>query len=105
MSISGSIVGSGSWATLASTPLAAIAAVPKLKIPFPDTFNGTRSQLKPFLSQLKTYMLFNTKLYINKTYRVLWASTLLKGRAFDWIETFITDYQNNLATKTPNDTE
>tara|TARA_R110002060_G_scaffold27148_4_gene36883 strand:+ start:1588 stop:1740 length:153 start_codon:yes stop_codon:yes gene_type:complete len=50
MSTFGSIVGSGLRATLALTLPAAVAAMPKLKVPFPDTFDSTRSQLKPFLS-------------------------------------------------------
>lgn len=66
-----------------------------LKVPTPDTFSGERTKLKAFLAQTELFIGFNSTRFVNETEKVLWAATLLRGPAFNWIEAFLADYLEN----------
>ena len=55
----------------------------KLKIAFPDTFNGDCKKLKSFLIQVELWMAFNAKHFGIEVKQVLWAVALLRGPASD----------------------
>jgi hypothetical protein len=78
----------GSKGKLAAQPVAT-TTVPhpsdKLKIAFPDTFNGDRKKLKSFLIQVELWMAFNSKHFTQEVEQILWAVALLRGPASDWI--------------------
>jgi hypothetical protein len=57
-----------------------------------DAFNGERNRLQGFLLQLRLYVKFNENRFRSETERVLWAVTLLEGKAMMWIEGFLEDY-------------
>jgi len=65
------------------------------KVALPDTFSGERSKLKAFLVQLELYMRFNQATLRNEADKILFASTYLRGGAFEWFEPFVTDYVEN----------
>jgi hypothetical protein len=69
----------------------------KLKIAFPDTFNGDRKKLKSFLIQTELWMAFNAKHFAFEVQQVLWAVALLRGPASDWIANYLTDYMAHRA--------
>jgi hypothetical protein len=75
------------------------------KMPLPDFFDGTRSKLKPFLIQCDLYIGFNVHKYGTDTEKVLWASSLLKKDAFDWIEVYLSDHLENQAPEDLADRE
>jgi hypothetical protein len=62
------------------------------KVPLPEYFDGNRSKLKPFLAQAELYIGFNIDLYPGEDRKVLWVTTLFRGAAFSWIETYLNDY-------------
>jgi hypothetical protein len=35
--------------------------------------------------------------FLGDVEKVLWATSFLRGRAFDWIETFVSDYLKNVS--------
>ena len=57
-----------------------------------EAFNGERNQLHEFLLQLRLYIKFNGDRFRSETEQVLWAVTLLEGKALNWIEGFLEDY-------------
>ena len=65
------------------------------KVPTPEPFNGDRSKLKSFLVKCELYFGFNHHKFTRELERVLWATTLLRGPAFDWMEAHVTDYMDN----------
>ena len=65
------------------------------KVPTPEPFNGDRSKLKSFLVKCELYFGFNHHKFTGELERVLWATTLLRGPAFDWMEAHVTDYMDN----------
>ena len=69
MSTTGSVVGEKSKKD-------AVVATPahpsdKLKIAFPDTFNGDRKKLKSFLIQVELWMAFNSKHFTQEVEQIL----------------------------------
>ncbi|KFY90765.1 hypothetical protein V500_04970 [Pseudogymnoascus sp. VKM F-4518 (FW-2643)] len=90
----------GSKGKLAVEPAAeTVKAHPsdKLKIAFPDTFNGDRKKLKSFLIQVELWMAFNAKHFTQEVEQVLWAVALLRGPASDWISNYLADYMAHRA--------
>lgn len=57
-----------------------------------EAFNGERNRLHGFLLQLRLYIKFNGDRFRSETEQVLWAVTLLEGKALNWIEGFLEDY-------------
>src|SRR5947207_134221 len=63
-----------------------------VKVSTPDTFNGQREKLKPFLAQVELYMQFNSGLFTDDENKVLFAASYLRGAAFNWFQPFQTTY-------------
>ena len=59
-----------------------------------EPFTGERNKLQGFLLQLRLYVKFNGDRFRSETEQVLWAVTLLEGKAMNWIEGFLEDYLN-----------
>ena len=57
-----------------------------------EYFNGDRSKLRFFLTQLKTAYVLNPQKYPNPHKQVLFAAQHLRGPAFAWFEPTVTDY-------------
>ncbi|KAF7137057.1 hypothetical protein CNMCM5793_006908 [Aspergillus hiratsukae] len=70
-------------------------AVKSVKVRPPEPFNGTRSKLRAFLTQLDMYIQMNREKLVNEADKVLFATTYLTGPAFDWFEPFVRDYQEH----------
>ena len=66
-----------------------------LKIHVPDTYAGERGKLKAFLCQLDLFFGFNADRFPTDKDRVLFATTYMRGPAFEWIEVFLTDFMKN----------
>ncbi|MGH2639281.1 MAG: hypothetical protein ACRDF4_08395, partial [Rhabdochlamydiaceae bacterium] len=66
-----------------------------VKVSSPTPFDGNRKQLKMFLTQLDLYIGFNRDAFINEASKVLFAASYLRGGAFDWFETFVSDYMEH----------
>lgn len=69
--------------------------VKSVKIRPPEPFNGNRSKLRAFLTQLDMYIQMNREKLANEADKVLFATTYLTGPAFDWFEPFVRDYQEH----------
>lgn len=67
-----------------------------VKVRPPEPFDGTRSKLRPFLTQLELYLNINRERLTLDGDKVLFASTYLTGPAFDWFEPILRDYQENV---------
>jgi hypothetical protein len=80
-------------AKVAAAAAAIVRKVPKA--PMPDYFNGERHKLKAFLVQTELYIGFSSDCFPTEMDKVLWATTLLRKDAFNWIETFVIDYMQN----------
>ena len=92
MSVTGSSAAEASAAPSAA-PAIEYKNIPK--IAQPDLYHGDRAKLRAFLTQVKLYTGFNGHQFPTKTDKVLWASSFLRGSAFNWIETFLNDYITN----------
>jgi hypothetical protein len=71
-------------------------AVSSVKIPQPEFFDGTRSKLRGFLTQLDTNLRINQSKLPMEADKVIYASTFLRGPAFDWFEPFLREYQEKV---------
>ena len=85
-------------APAAAEPLYLAAPV---KIHQPDLFDGDRKKLKSFLTQLDLYFGFNARQFSTPPDMILYASSYLRGQAFDWFETFVRNFLDN--RNTPGD--
>ncbi len=54
-----------------------------VRIKAPNTYDGNRAKLTPFLTQYELYMLFNNKKFHHKTEQVLFIVSLLRGAAYN----------------------
>ncbi|KAJ5239577.1 hypothetical protein N7468_004196 [Penicillium chermesinum] len=64
--------------------------LPQIKPPKPDFFEGHRGKLRAFLTQMDMQLrLVNFQSEVDK---VMYASTYLRGQAFEWFEPYIRDY-------------
>lgn len=66
-----------------------------LRMVLPDTYSGERTKLKAYLLQSELFIGFNSTKFNSETEQVLWASSLLRGGALNWIEPFLTDYMDH----------
>ena len=84
-------------------PAPALAPAPviikPLKINTPEPFDGSRGKLRAFFSQIELFFGFNVDRFTTDKHKVLFASTYLRGRAFKWFNSFLTDFLNNELTK------
>jgi Retrotransposon gag protein len=53
------------------------------KIYTPTEYHRDRSKLKPYLVQCELYIGFHAKQFETETGKVLWATSFLRGKAFD----------------------
>jgi transposase InsO family protein len=63
-----------------------------VKLPQPEFFDGTRSKLRGFLTQMEMQLRMNSQI-VNEDDKVVFVSTYLRGQAFEWFEPFIREYQ------------
>ena len=88
----------------APAPAPAPVIIKPLKINTPELFNGSRGKLRAFFSQIKFFFGFNVDRFSTDKHKVLFASTYLKGPAFEWFNSFLTDFLNNEPDKRDDDT-
>jgi hypothetical protein len=90
-----SVKGSSS-STTTRTATALVGEIDKnIKYKTIEPFTGERNKLTGFLLQLRLYVKFNGERFRSETEQVLWAVTLLEGKAIHWIEGFLEDYLQN----------
>ncbi len=65
------------------------------KIAIPLKFRGDLSKLKEFITKLQIYILYNSESFNYEPDKVLFAILYLEGLAFDFIEVYLNDYNNN----------
>ena len=75
-----------------------------LKINTPELFDGSRGKLQAFFSQIELFFGFNIDRFPTNEHKVLFASTYLGGPAFEWFNSFLTDFLNNEPDKRDDDT-
>ena len=63
-----------------------------VKLPKPEFFDGSRSKLRGFLTQMEMQLRMNRQI-VNEDDKVVFVSTYLRGQAFEWFEPFIREYQ------------
>jgi hypothetical protein len=89
-----SVVGSS---TAASNREPVVGEIDKhLKYKSVEPFTGERNRLQGFLLQLRVFATFNKERFRSETEKVLWAITLLEGKALQWVEGFLADYLDNV---------
>jgi hypothetical protein len=57
----------------------------EVRLPLPETYDGSWTKLKAFLIQAELYIGFNGHMFLIKPQKVLWAASFIRGRAFEWI--------------------
>lgn len=72
---------------------------PKLHIP--DTFNGTRKDLLAFISQLDIYTTVRAADFPTESDKLLFATSFLRGKAFNWIQPQLAIFKRNLDSGNP----
>ena len=85
-------------------PAPAPVIIKPLKINTPKPFDGSRGKLRAFLSQIELFFGFNVDRFPIDEHKVLFASTYLRGPAFEWFNSFLIDFLNNEPDKRDNDT-
>ena len=85
-------------------PAPALVIIKPLTINIPEPFDGSRGKLRTFFSQVELFFGFNAKRFPTDKHKVLFASTYLRGPAFEWFNSFLTDFLNNKPDKRYNDT-
>ena len=76
-------------------PALATAIIKPLKINTPEPFDGSKGKLQAFFSQIELFFEFNVDKFLTDKHKVLFASTYLRGPAFKWFNSFLTDFLNN----------
>jgi hypothetical protein len=100
--MAGSVIGDSSKGKDKETPktTALVGEIDKnIRYKTIEPFTGERNKLQGFLLQLRLYVKFNGERFRSETEQVLWAVTLLEGKAMNWIEGFLEDYLNLTNTK------
>ena len=85
-------------------PAPALVIIKPLKINTPEQFDSSRGKLQAFFSQIELFFGFNVDKFPTDEHKVLFASTYLKGPAFEWFNSFLTDFLNNKPDKRDDDT-
>ena len=75
-----------------------------LKINTPELFDGSRGKLQAFFSQIELFFGFNVDRFSTNKHKVLFASIYLRGLAFEWFNSFLTDSLNNKPDERDDDT-
>ena len=88
----------------APAPAPAPVIIKPLKIITSEPFDGSREKLQGFFSQIELFFGFNVDRFPTDKHNVLFGSTYLRGPAFKWFNSFLTDFLNNEPDKRDNDT-
>ena len=86
------------------TPAPAPIIIKPLKINKPEPFDGSKGKLRAFFFQIELFFGFNVDRFPTNKHKVLFASTYLRGPAFKWFNSFLTDFLNNEPDKRDDDT-
>ena len=89
---------------LASAPAPVPVIIKPLKINTPEPFDSSRGKLRAFFSQVELFFGFNVDRFSTNKHKVLFASTYLRGPAFEWFNSFLTDFLNNKPDERDDDT-
>jgi hypothetical protein len=65
---------------------APIVVKESIKVNKPDLYHGKPDALEAFLSQMRLYLLFNQTQFKNDYERVVYATTFLRDRPFEWAD-------------------
>jgi hypothetical protein len=65
------------------------------KVATPPKFRGDPAKLKEFIAKLQIYMSHNSESFDREPDKVLFAISYLEGPAFDFMEVYLNDYNNN----------
>ena len=84
-------------------PAPAPVIIKPLKINTPELFDGSRGKLQAFFSQIELFFGFNVDRFPTNEHKVLFASTYLRGPAFEWFNSFLMDFLNNEPDEKDND--
>ena len=68
--------------------------VPAVKVHKAECFDGTRSKLRVFLTQMDMHIDVNHNVLRTQASRVIFVSTYLRDRAFEWFEPILREYYN-----------
>ena len=88
----------------APAPAPAPVIIKPLKINTIEPFDGSRGKLQAFFSQIELFFGFNIDRFPTDKHKVLFASTYLSGLAFEWFNSFLTDFLNNKPDKRDDNT-
>lgn len=72
-----------------------------IKVKAPEAFDGSRKDLLPFLTQLDLHLTLRAVDFTTEEEKLLFASTLLRGKAFSWIQPQLARYRLNQAAGIP----
>ena len=84
-------------------PAPAPVIIKPLKINTPEPFDGSRGKLRAFFSLIELFFGFNVDRFLIDKHKVLFTSTYLRGPAFEWFNSFLTDFLNNEPDKKDDD--
>lgn len=93
-----SISGRQPRAVPAPAQVSEVTTIRTLKIPMPDTFDGTRAKLKAFKTQVGLYIQFNSAYFQNDMDKIMFMITFFRGPAFDWVDPHYTEYRERPPT-------
>jgi len=68
--------------------------IPAVKVHKAECFDGTRSKLRAFLTQMDMHIDVNNNVLRTQASRVIFVSTYLRDRAFEWFEPILREYYN-----------
>ena len=102
MSTTGSSYGQAP-AVAPEIPAPALVIIKPLKINTPEPFDDGNGKLRAFFSQMELFFGFNAKRFPTNKHKVLFASTYQRGPAFEWFNSFLTDFLNNKPDERDND--
>ena len=88
----------------APAPAPVLVIIKPLKINTPEPFDGNRGKLRAFFSQVELFFGFNVDEFPTNEHKVLFASTYLRVPAFEWFNSFLTDFLNNKPDKRDDNT-
>lgn len=66
-----------------------------VKIGLPSKFDGNHKEVSMFIMKCRIYFGFHQKEIVTSIDKTVWATTFFEGRAFDWIEPYLTDVMSH----------
>ena len=88
----------------APAPAPAPVIIKPLKFNTWEPFDGSMGKLRAFFSQIELFFGFNVDRFPTDKHKVLFAGTYLRGPAFEWFNSFFTDFLNIKPDKRDNNT-